>query len=142
MSRCEFILAALAPAKGESHGPAMVQKLAFILGDKLPDGMCDPPFKFMPYDYGPYDGDVYRVLEELGELGLLMVCRGHWRSYRLTVKGQKQGSAVLRRLTRNQRRFVREVSAFVRRLTFTQLISAIYKAYPEMAVNAVFAEQR
>jgi hypothetical protein len=34
--------------------------------------------------------------------------------------------------------YIRQASEFVRSLSFTQLVSAIYKAYPEMRENSVF----
>ena len=34
--------------------------------------------------------------------------------------------------------YIKEVSKFVRALSFADLVSAIYKAYPEMKANSVF----
>jgi len=63
---------------------------------------------------------------------------GWVKMYRLTVNGQIEGERLLKTLPQKAQDYIKEVSDFVRRLSFSQLVGAIYKAYPEMRANSVF----
>ena len=90
-------------------------------------------------NYGPFDKAVYEVLEELEHEELVETTQVYnWREYRLTGKGQEIGGRLLAKLPSRAQDYIRRVSIFVRRLTFTQLVTAIYEAYPEMRANSVF----
>lgn len=140
MNKRELVLAALAAGGGGAHSPVQVQKLLFIV-QKNVGGDTGTPFTFRPYDYGPFDASVYDVLRQLESEGLAAAqttSRG-WKIYKLTAEGQQQGAALLDQEVDGQiRRYIQDVSAFVRGHSFADLVSAVYKAYPEMKVNSVF----
>jgi uncharacterized protein YwgA len=136
-------LAALAPAGGAPHSPVQVQKLLFLIDRNLSSLLGGPSFDFQPYHYGPFDRDVYTTLEDLAKQGLVEITQGQgnkWPDYRLTVEGQCRAARVLGDLEERAQRYVQRASAFVRSLSFPELVSAIYKAYPEMRVHSVFQE--
>lgn len=136
--RDDIILAALAPAGGQEHSPVQVQKLLFLLDREVPH-FVGKHFDFVPYNYGPFDPEVYRALDILGGQGLVSISRVDNRNaYALTPAGQRRGEEILSSLPAGARHYIRRVSKFVMDLTFVQLISAIYKAYPEMRANSVF----
>jgi len=137
----ELVLAGLLPAKGAPHTPVQVQKLFFLLDKNIPETYNGPLFDFKPYNYGPFDRDVYLVLEKLEEEGLVDIDTQYsWRTYGLTVKGQEEAGKIFKQLPENARSFIPAASEFVRALNFTQLVRAIYKAYPEMKQNSVFQD--
>ena len=139
MNQREIILAALAPAKGAMHSPVQVQKLFFLIDRNIANEVGGPIFEFEPYNYGPFDRSVYDVLEELAKDGFVDIIRqNNYRNYKLTVVGQEEGDRLLTNLPNYVQKFISETSEFVRKLTFTQLVTAIYKAYPEMRANSVF----
>lgn len=142
-SREEIILAALSPAGGVPHTPVQVQKLLFLVDRNLAPLIGGPKFNFEPYHYGPFDQEVYSTLGELARRGLVEITRsgnGNWREYRLTPEGQFRGVDLLAALDERVRDYIERASDFVRRLSFTELVSAIYKAYPEMRERSVFQE--
>jgi hypothetical protein len=141
MDRKQIVLAALAPARGAQHSPVQIQKLLFLIDRILPKLVGGPYFDFQPYHYGPFDREVYRVLDELNQEGLCDVAL-EWshRLYRLTVLGQELGEKALERLPEKARESMQKLSGWVLSLTFTELVSAIYKAYPEMRAHSVFEE--
>jgi uncharacterized phage-associated protein len=142
-SREEIILAALSPAGGVPHTPVQVQKLLFLVDRNLPSLIGGPKFNFEPYHYGPFDQKVYSTLGELSRQGLVEITQsshGNWREYRLTPSGQSHAQGVLTRLDKRAQDYLEKVSSFVRSLSFTDLVSAIYKAYPEMRARSVFQE--
>lgn len=141
MDRRSIILAAFAPAEGAGHTPVQVQKLLFLIDKEIPKLVDGPHYNFQPYYYGPFDASLYNELSELAKEGHVEIFPEQtWSSYRLTRKGQNAGEELLKNLRPQAQEFIKRVSAFVRSLSFPQLVSAIYKAYPEMKANSVFQE--
>ncbi len=139
MNREEIILAALAPAKGTSHTPVQVQKLLFLIDREISDLIDGPHFNFQPYDYGPFDKAVYDELRKLKNKGhVYIIPEENWQNYMLTKTGESMGEKILNSLPPIAQDYIERVSEFVRKLTFSQLVSAIYKTYPEMRDNSVF----
>ena len=141
MDAKNLVMAALAPANGGTHTPVQVQKLLFLVDRNIPEIIGGPHFEFEPYDYGPFDKAVYDILRDLAAEGLVEISEEpgrRWKRYRLTDAGQEIGELVLNKISEKGREYIRQLSTFVRSLTFDQLVSAIYKAYPEMKVNSVF----
>lgn len=133
------MLAALAPAFGKPHTPVQVQKLLFLLDREIPQLIGGSVFQFAPYDYGPFDKGVYGTLETLVENGLVLVhWQGSMRRFSLTPAGQAAGDESLGELDERARNYIKRASDFVRSVSFSQLVSSIYKAYPDMRVNSIF----
>ncbi len=141
MERSEIVLAALAAGEGKSHTPVQIQKLLFLIDREIPELVGGPHFNFEPYHYGPFDRNVYVELDELAEKDYLVVSgdRG-WRTYQLTPEGQRIGKGLLEQLPIDTRSYVKKISRFVRQLSFSQLVSAIYKGFPEMRSRSVFQD--
>ncbi|MCX6640233.1 MAG: hypothetical protein NTW14_07085 [bacterium] len=141
MNRKDIILVAFSPAKGAWHSPVQVQKMIFLMTRNIPNLTDDAGFNFIPYNYGPFDPAVYRTLEDLAQENLVdMDCNGKWYNYRLTVEGQEKAENLFATLDEDVSTFLTALSQFVRNLSFTELVSAIYRAYPEMRENSVFQE--
>ncbi len=139
MDKKDIILATFAPANGVAHTPVQVQKLLFLIDRGIPELVGGPYYDFQPYNYGPFDVDVYNKLDILASEGYVEVIPEQtWSSYRLTEKGQQAGDKLLSELNEKAQKFIVDASKFVRELSFVQLVTAIYKAYPEMKVNSVF----
>ena len=143
MQRGQFVLAAMSPAVVESFSPIQIQKLLFVLDENVPAQTGGPYFNFQPYDYGPFDKAVYEELDQLRSQDLVEVSGTGWQSFRqygLTGSGFKQGERFFKELPDVVQPYIIEVVEFVRSLSFAELVSAIYSAYPEMRENSVFQE--
>lgn len=141
MDRKGIVLAGLSTGNCGLFTPVQVQKLFFLIDKNLSGRINNGQtfFNFEPYNYGPFDKNVYVTLEDLAGDGYVeTVTQESWTSYRLTQKGQEEGERILSGLSPEEKGYIKEVSDFVRRLSFSQLVSAIYKAYPEMKVNSAF----
>ena len=140
MDRKEIILAGLSTGNCDLFTPVQVQKLFFLIDRNIAEKINGVPFfDFEPYNYGPFDKDVYTTLEELAVEGRVeMVPQGSWTSYKLSDQGQKDGEKILGSLSLKEQEYIRNVSQLIRKLSFSQLVSAIYKAYPEMKINSAF----
>ncbi len=144
MKRLDVTLLMLGLAGGQPYQPVQIQKSLFLIGDALPHLFdADSKYQFKPYDYGPFDKAVYediRLLEANGFAAVSVTSNGRWNQYCATDAGQQAAERMLEGFQESDRSFLRKVSEWVRGLSFSQLVSAIYKAYPEMKVNSIFVE--
>jgi uncharacterized phage-associated protein len=144
LTRDDVVLATLAAASGDFHTPVQIQKLLFLVDRRLAAGTGGPHFNFEPYHYGPFDAQVYRSLEQLASAGLVeIMAQPHLRKkkYRASEAGMKRGMEVLKTLEDNVRQHLLELSTFVRKLGFAELVASIYREYPDMKANSVFNGQ-
>lgn len=138
MNKSDFVLAAMAPAGAASFSRVQMQKALFLLDRNIPDLTGGPHFNFKPHFYGPFDPDVYRALEALARRGCLTISPGQPSpTYSLTPPGLDRGLSELAKLEQGAQGYVREVVNFVRTVSFQQLVSSIYHAYPEMAESSL-----
>jgi uncharacterized protein len=141
MHRRDVTLAMLAAAGGHAYTPVQFQKALFLLSRQTPHLFDEgSKFAFQPYDYGPFDQAVYHEADLLAFAGRARVGpspRGY-RTYAASPDGQREGERLLATMAAADREFIATVSSYVRRLSFADLVSAIYKAYPEMNLNSVF----
>jgi hypothetical protein len=140
MTRNELVLAALAAAgQNASFSPVQVQKLFFLIDREAAPLIGGPYFDFQPYDYGPFDSGVYSALSVLEAQALVQsTSSGRYRVYLLTPTGYQAGNGLLAAIPANARTYFQQVTAWIRSLSFAQLVSAIYSKYPDMKVNSVF----
>lgn len=140
MNRSEILLAGLA-AGGENvtYTPVQLQKLFFLLDREVSAALGGPFFRFVPYDYGPFDQGVYAGVDDLARRGLASVqSTGRYRVYGLSQAGQLEGKRLLETMQPATRDYVVNVARWVRQLSFQQLVASIYRKYPEMKANSVF----
>jgi len=137
-----MVLACMAPANGSEFSPVRMQKLIFLVENQLDEELGDPLFSFSPHLYGPFDVEVYNVLEQLEADGHLVILRHPTtnRTYQLTTRGQEKGDEVLASLDADVREYIIRASKWVQRHSFATIVSAIYKDYPDMKTNSVFRD--
>jgi hypothetical protein len=142
--RDEVALIVLSIARGQPFTPAQIQKTMFLASDRVSDAFApNSTYHFYPYDYGPFDPEVYSDVEALERRGLAQINQqpgNRWRTYAASEDGVVEGQRLAEQLTVQQRVMIERIVGLVRRLSFNQLISAIYRAYPEMRVNSVFQD--
>ena len=140
MTRRDYVLAVMSAGEDLARfSPVQVQKLFFLLDEEIPDRVGGPHFNFQPYDYGPFDKAVYQDLDKMAFHGLVdQTGDGRSRTYMLTSEGLQRGRMALGKLTPGMQSYVAALSNWVRSLSFAQLVSEIYRRYPEMRVNSVF----
>jgi len=141
MTRDQVVLAVMSTASQKGFRPVQIQKLFFLVDDRFSNHTGGPHFVFEPYDYGPFDQSVYHKLDELERDGYVEVTDQLYpRCYSLTDAGQELGEEAFSKLDENVQEKLEQLSKFVRALSFGDLVSAIYREYPEMKVNSVFSE--
>ena len=141
--RQEMVLAAMAAVPDAKFAPVQVQKLFFLIDERLSDRIGGKLFDFAPYHYGPFDSSVYWDLEKLEEFGFVKIegPSGRDRRYSLTNLGERAGASALEsHFDVIGRKFLYNASEWVRSLSFAGLVGAIYKEFPEMRAKSIFSE--
>ena len=130
----------LAGSASPELSPVQAQKLFFLIDQNAATLVNGPHFDFRPYDYGPFDSAVYSELDSLSNLhGLVEVRRdGTYRTYRLTATGVARAEAVLACMSPTASGYIGKLKDWVKSLGFRDLVSAIYRDYPDMRVNSIF----
>ena len=115
----------------------------FIICDQCPHLIDEgPEFHFEPYDYGPFDSDVYSEIDVLQQQGEAVIARspfGNWSTYAASDAGLPRGETLLYgEIGTESSQYIQRISSWVRALSFSRLVKSIYEAYPEMRANSVF----
>ncbi len=140
IERKDWALIVIAEARCRHMSPVQLQKALFLLSMEAKEDVGDDFYDFKPYDYGPYDSDVSTDAELLVEEGLLTSKRHRWTEFAATLDGVEKANKLKMSLESKAAAYVTEVVAWVCSLSFTQLVSAIYKKYPAMKENSVFSD--
>jgi hypothetical protein len=139
MDRPELILTAMVPGGAHRYTPVQIQKLLFLIDRQIPQHVGGPHFHFEAYHYGPFDRTIYWELERLAAQGFVSIDQACApRTFTLTPEGLSRGTILLNGLQEPIKDFIIRTCAFVVSQSFSSLVSAIYKAFPEMRENSVF----
>jgi len=141
MARQDWLLMALATRGGAPMDPVQIQKAMFLLGRQMTDDVGPGFYSFRPYNYGPFDSDIYTDLQRMALRGLVSISQSSrgTRSFSVTPEGMRQGEELLRNLNPAVRSYLQRVVQWVCSLSFADLVRAIYDRYPEFRQNSVFA---
>ncbi len=142
MTRKDWPLLVIAAAQGKPVSPVQLQKALFLIGQTLPPAQVQTQvfYDFAPYDYGPFDGTVYSDAQQLEREGLVAINFPPFRNreYVATSTGLERAAALRANLAPNVTHYLDEVVQWVRSLSFSDLVRAIYAKYPAMKANSVF----
>lgn len=137
----KWTLITLLKAKSKGLTPAQLQKTLFLLQKAFPKKLKDF-YHFKPYNYGPFDIQVYINAEKLASEGLINLypVKNGWSIYSITKTGEEVAKQVERQLDKPLIEYLDKVVKWAQSLTFQELISSIYKKYPEYKINSVFGD--
>lgn len=144
MERKQWVLLVLDAASPGSLSPLQIQKILFLISKRLSDEVGHDFYHFVPYNYGPFASEIYADLRLLIDEGLashVEYVGRRWVAYEITLKGRELASHIKasEQVSKRASEYIAKVVRWVESLTFTQLLAAIYKAYPEYAAKSVFA---
>ena len=138
-NRWEIVRAAFAAdGPGVAFDPIRAQRLLFLMDREVSARIGGPYFDFRPCDFGPFDGAVYPVLDDLVRTGDLRVdASGRSTRYLLTDMGYRRGAVVLGELPRPLAEYLRDAARWVRLTPYGPMLAGIHRRYPDTAVNSV-----
>jgi hypothetical protein len=140
-TRQEWLLLALAHRNGQPMTPAQIQKAMFLMGMEAKQFVGPGFYKFVPYNYGPFDANVYHDLDGLAARGLVTgdsFAGRSWKMYAVTPAGVGEAARAKRAANQVAVLFLGKVVDWVSSLSFPQLVRSIYAKYPAFKANSVF----
>ena len=141
LDRRDILLLVIAAAEGKPLTPVQLQKTLFLIGKASLSGIPAPLYQFEPYDYGPFDADIYRDAEELASKSLVVrgpAVNGNWTDTLVASEGQMEAELLRKHLSEPITGYIHDLTMWVMSLPFATLIKAVYEKYPEYRVNSVF----
>ena len=138
MNRKNVLLSIIAAAEGRFITPAQLQKVAFLVGQKFGDSIPAEYYTFRKYHYGPFCADIYRDAEELRREGLILISvnsQGGWKEYAATLNGVNADKPGIPDAISE---YIRDRVDWAMKLTFQELIRAVYRDYPDYRENSAF----
>ena len=143
MDRKKWILLITSCVEEGGLTPVQLQKSLFILGQKIPKvtSANGGYYNFIAYNYGPFCLDVYKDAESLALDGYLNIYRDsgqRFDQYSITKKGLILVESLKDGIDKDIYIYICQLIAWIKQLTFRQLIQAVYKIYPEFSTNSVF----
>jgi DNA-binding PadR family transcriptional regulator len=140
-TRQEWLLLALAHRNGEPMTPVQIQKAMFLMGMEAKQLVGPGFYKFVPYNYGPFDANVYHDLDMLAAKGLV-TCDSFpgrtWKMYAVTPGGLAEAARAKKTASKIAVGYLEKVVVWVCSLSFPALVRAIYAKYPKFKANSVF----
>jgi DNA-binding PadR family transcriptional regulator len=140
-TRQEWLLMALALRDGQPLTPAQIQKAMFLMSAEAPELVGQAFYNFIPYNYGPFDSNVYSDLDVMTQKGLVTastVSGRSWKVYAITPAGLDQASKAGETADPKGLEFLKRVVDWVASMSFPELVRAIYAKYPAYKANSVF----
>jgi hypothetical protein len=140
-TRQEWLLLALAHRNGQPMTPVQIQKAMFLMGMEAKQLVGIGFYKFIPYNYGPFDADVYHDLDGLAARGLVTSDSfpgRSWKMYAITPAGVAEAARAKTAANKTAVLFLGRVVDWVSSMSFPQLVRAIYTKYPAFKANSVF----
>ena len=140
IQRKDILLNIIVAAQGNPISPVQLQKIAFLVGQQFKNEL--PPedfYEFVPYDYGPFCKEIYTDAINLEKEGYVQIEPSPLhtrRQYRATYGSR---DANLSHIQPELQQYIEQAVEWAMSLTFRQLVSSIYKNYPEYGVNSIFS---
>lgn len=141
MRPADWIVLVLDAAGDDPLSPVQLQKTLFLIKENFPRATGSLFYQFTPYNYGPFSAGIYSDAEKLASAGLVEIdqpSRGSYSRYSITPTGRMRAEALKTNLPPNALGYIENVVQWAKSLTFTQLVRAIYDAFPEQRQNSVF----
>lgn len=123
--------------------PIRIMKGLFLFNMKARPHWLTPEARyiFKPYSYGPYSSQLNSDLAALSLKGYLTESQApaqSWHYYKLTEQGTRAALEHKTEIDPDALTYLHQLRDYVLRLSFSALLKAVYKMYPEYAVNSVF----
>jgi hypothetical protein len=143
MTPKNWTLLVIAASERKPLQPVHLQKSLFLLSKYLtPEQLgVDAFYEFQNYDYGPFCSDIYFDAEHLEDENLVHIDIPSGLSYRLysaTPDGKTEAERLRTALRPNVREYLDRVVKWATSLSFRQIVSQIYREFPETKVNSIF----
>jgi len=139
----DWILVALLKAGDAGLNAVQLQKVMFLLGERRAKAVGRSFYSFDAYNYGPFSRNVYDDADAAIAAGLVELDASWGRSrrtYHLTDAGRREAEKLAKALPREGVEYLGQAVPWAQKLSFNELVRAVYEAFPEMRKNSVFQD--
>ena len=141
MNKENILLAIINEAGERGLTPVKLQKSLFLIDKAFPD-LTREFYNFIPYNYGPFDKEVYSDAELLIDSGLVLKEESHGlRIYKISEDGVSAANKIMEEAPTEFVNYLQKMINWIQPLSFQVLISSVYAKYPDYKVNSIFQEQ-
>lgn len=141
MDSTQLLLACFAVSPSKGYKPVQIQKLIFLFQEQTKSVFHIELFKFEPYNYGPFSIEVYQVLDNLINRGIVEIVyypSDRTRTYQLMPNGEEEAHRSLNKMEAGAKEYLQKLASWVSNLSFAELVGSVYQQYPEQKINSVF----
>jgi hypothetical protein len=141
-TRADWPLLALHAAEDGVLTPVQMQKVLFLLDKQAHELLGAGFYRFEAYNYGPFASQIYSDLNEHARDGKIIFDEAPgktWNKYVITPLGEVRVAEVIDSVEDNLIEYLEVIVAWAKSLRFSELVGAIYKAYPTYAKNSIFS---
>jgi hypothetical protein len=141
-TRADWPLLALDTAEDGVLTPVQMQKALFLLEKQAHDLIPTDFYSFAAYNYGPFSSQIYDDLNEHAREGRIVFNQTpgrSWSSYLITPVGELRATMVTSEIDIDLLNYLDDLVIWVKSLRFSELVGAVYKAYPDYAKNSIFS---
>lgn len=143
MKRKNLILATMAAIPDSSFDSPQIHKMIFLVDTNI-HKKKNRKFNFKAGLYGPSDSKISNDLQYLVSKELILIRQeiviGNTSKtvYRLSYNGHMEGFKQLDKLPNNVQTYLKELSVWIQKVSFSELCGALNKQYPEMTSGSIF----
>jgi hypothetical protein len=139
-TRADWPLLALNAAEDGTLSPVQMQKVLFLLERQAPELIKSDFYSFAAYNYGPFSQQIYADLKRHAREGRVAFATAPGRgssNYVITASGEEFVGKFA--LAPELRAYLHKLMRWAKSLRFSELVGAIYQAYPDYAENSIFS---
>ncbi len=140
--RKDILLSIIVSAHGNPISPIQLQKIAFLVGQQFNSEL--PPkdyYEFVPYDYGPFCKEIYTDAINLEKEGYVQIEPSPHHTRRLYRATYSSRDVSFSHIPPELQQYIEQAVEWAMDLSFRELVSSIYKHYPEYGINSIFSSQ-
>lgn len=140
LERKHWLLLVVHAAGQKGLTPVRLQKSLFLLGRAFAKDLGSSFYKFVPYNYGPFDVTIYTDAQSLQKDGTIEIRRDarRWPEYYVTPSGAQLADKLRQKVPAKITKYLESVVQWTQSQTFPELVRAIYEAYPKFREHSVF----
>ncbi len=140
ISRSDILLAIITAAGVRGFTRVYVQKVAFLVSEEFKGKLTDDFYEFDKYHYGPFSREVYLDAEMLNDLGCISIKYGVDRRDDLySIEENCYLDDI--QLPAELQQYIEDTVDWIKDMSFSELVRAIYLLFPEYRENSRFDYQ-
>jgi len=140
MNKEDWLLLIIGEAGDRGLTPLRIQKSLFLIKQNLGGEIEGDFYDFEPYNYGPFCKNIYKDTDKLESEDLIRIDvsdNKKWIECIVTGNGKERVQKIKNSLSPNVLKYIEDLIIWISKLSFREIISYIYKKYPQFKENSI-----